>query len=62
MTFSMPEARTSLAEINLTFSYSPDDISSYDVDYILSEVETVTGTILHDKKIPIMLGGAPELP
>ncbi len=32
-----------------------------DVDYILSEVETVTGTILHDKKIPIMLGGEHSL-
>ncbi|MEM0139444.1 MAG: agmatinase [Ferroplasma sp.] len=28
-----------------------------DVDYILSEVETVTDIIFHDGKIPIMLGG-----
>ncbi len=32
-----------------------------DVDYILSEVETVTSTIFHDKKIPIMLGGEHSL-
>ncbi len=28
-----------------------------DVDYVLSEVETVTSMILHDDKIPVMLGG-----
>ncbi|WP_337860236.1 agmatinase [Ferroplasma sp.] len=32
-----------------------------DVDYILSEIETVTGEILHDHKIPIMLGGEHSL-
>ncbi len=32
-----------------------------DVDYILSEIETVTATIFHDNKIPIMLGGEHSL-
>lgn len=38
------------------------DLPSYeDVDYIISEVETVTGEILHDRKVPIMLGGEHSL-
>jgi arginase/agmatinase len=32
-----------------------------DVDYILSEIETATATIFHDKKIPVMLGGEHSL-
>jgi len=32
-----------------------------DVDYILSEIETVTATIFSDNKIPVMLGGEHSL-